>query len=73
MAGVTIAGDNEVGTELVPPGPGDCVVQPATDTAAMQMTRSAITFGSIQKPSLLDLINKTLTAKNFAHTATYPV
>ena len=40
-------------------GPADGVVQPAKDTAAMKMTRSAITLESIQIPWLADRINKT--------------
>jgi hypothetical protein len=43
---------------VVTAGPGECVMQPAADIAAIQMIRSAITFGPIQKPSLPDLINK---------------
>jgi hypothetical protein len=70
VAGVVC--DNEAGTVVIPKGSEECVVHPETDIAAMQMTRSAITFGSIQKPSLQDLINKTLTAKNFARKATCP-
>jgi hypothetical protein len=50
---------DETGITGVPAGPAGCVVQPATDTAAMQMTRSAITLGSIEKSWLPDLINKT--------------
>jgi hypothetical protein len=50
---------DETGITGVPAGPAGCVVQPATDTAAMQMMRSAITLGSIQTPWLPDLINKT--------------
>jgi hypothetical protein len=57
VAGVVC--DNEAGTVIVPTGSEECVVHPATDIAAMQMTRSTITFGSIQKPWLQDLINKT--------------
>ena len=48
---------------IVPAGPGDCVVHAVTDTAAMQMKRRVITFGSIQNQRLQDLINKTLTAR----------
>ena len=40
-------------------GPAGGVVQPAKDTAAMQMTRSAITLESIQVPLLADRINTT--------------
>ena len=48
-------------------------MQPARDTVAMQMTRSRIIFGSIQEPWLHNLINKTLTAKDFEPDATGPV
>jgi hypothetical protein len=57
-----IAGDNTAGTVVVPTGSEECVVQPARVIAAMQMTRSVIAFGSMQEPSLSDLINKMLTA-----------
>ena len=50
---------NEAGITGVPAGPADGVVQPAKDTAAMKMTRSAITLESIQIPWLADRINKT--------------
>ena len=40
-------------------------MQPARDIVATQMTRSRITFGSIQEPWMHNLINKTLTAKDF--------
>jgi len=50
---------DEAGIAGVPAGPADGVVQPAKDTAAMKMTRSAITLESKQVPSLVDWINKT--------------
>jgi hypothetical protein len=53
------------GGVLVPAGSADCVVHPVTDITTMQMIRRMITFGSIKKPSLHDIINKTLTAGNF--------
>jgi hypothetical protein len=66
VTGVT--GDNEGGTVVVATGPEDSVVHPAKDTAAMQMTRSTIAFGSIQKPWIPDFIKKTMAANNFART-----
>jgi hypothetical protein len=45
-------------TEVFLPGSGECIVQPAREIAAMQIRRSVITFGSIQKPWLQELINK---------------
>ena len=59
VAGVVC--DNETGTVVVPTGSGECVVHPATVIAAMQMTRRAIAFGSIQKPWMHDFIKKTVT------------
>jgi len=43
-----VVGSDETGIAGVPAGPAGCVVQPATDRAAMQMTRSVITLRSIQ-------------------------
>ena len=56
-----VAGDNETGTVGVPTGSGECVVHPATAIAAMQMTRRAITFRSIQKAWMQDFIKKMVT------------
>jgi hypothetical protein len=64
-----VVGGNEIGTMGVPAGSVEYVMQPATDIAAIQMTRSAITFGFIQKPSLQDLINTFLSAMIFIYKA----
>jgi hypothetical protein len=51
--------NDETGIAGVPAGPADGVMQPAKDTAAIKMTRSAITLESIQIPWLADRINTT--------------
>jgi len=58
------------GVVLVPAGAGDCVVHAETEIITMQMTRSRITFRFIENPRLLDLINKTLTARILESIAT---
>jgi hypothetical protein len=45
-------------TEVFPPGSGGWVVHPAREIIVIQIRRSVITFGSIQKPWLQELINK---------------
>jgi hypothetical protein len=73
MVTAGIIGDGETGTVVVPAGPGgEYLVHPATESAVMQMTRSTIAFGSIQRPWCPDLINRTLTAKIFADMAACP-
>lgn len=69
-AGIT--GEGDTGTVAVPAGPGEYVVHPATQSAVMQMTRSTIAFGSIQRPWCQDLINWMLTAKFLAGMAACP-